>query len=56
MPAARASRGMRAAGTLNSMRKYVLMNLGLAALTGIFNGPVLTVFETLARARRWWKG
>jgi hypothetical protein len=38
------------------MRKYVLMNLAIAGLTGIFNGPVLSARDALKRAWHWWKG
>jgi len=38
------------------MKKYVLLNIGLVAAVGLFNGPVLTVWDALKRARRWWKG
>lgn len=38
------------------MRKYILMNLAIAGLSGIFNGPVLSARDALKWARRWWNG
>ena len=29
------------------MKKYLLKNLAIAALTGIGNGPILTIYEKL---------
>jgi hypothetical protein len=37
------------------MRKYILMNVAIASLSGILNGPALVVVDAFKRARVWWK-
>jgi hypothetical protein len=35
-----------------TVKRYLLLNLGIAALSGIFNGPALIVWEAFKRIRK----